>query len=261
VIASPKWIRSTGPAGRNCYPDSRMRPSIRHGLTVRPIGGGRLSHLVLKTAEGAVGVAQVTVMRIRSSRRDRVCPLGPVVEEEGSGDGSRGLRGDGCPSSGGVCSEARPAAPDRTLRRPGGKRSFRNDPVRRGICADFGSRVPNAGARPRATSRRDTEIPGSEVEEPTQSFREERIVRDRRNRRRALERFAGVYREMIGRKRFRTSVDIDLFAEVQRNLPDAQKLRIFICEYRAWPLRRRSERVSGTREFTCSVRRAMTGWI
>jgi lipid II:glycine glycyltransferase (peptidoglycan interpeptide bridge formation enzyme) len=37
---------------------------------------------------------------------------------------------------------------------------------------------------------------------------------------------------MIGRKKFRSSVDIDVFAEVQRNLPEAQKMRIFLCECR-----------------------------
>jgi lipid II:glycine glycyltransferase (peptidoglycan interpeptide bridge formation enzyme) len=46
------------------------------------------------------------------------------------------------------------------------------------------------------------------------------------------ERFARMYREMIDRKRFRSSVDIDLFAEVQRNLPEEQKMRIFLCECR-----------------------------
>ncbi|MBF8260066.1 MAG: hypothetical protein HW377_2440, partial [Actinobacteria bacterium] len=45
------------------------------------------------------------------------------------------------------------------------------------------------------------------------------------------ERFTGVYREMIGRKKFRSSVDVDVFAEVQRNLAEAQKMRIFICEF------------------------------
>ena len=44
--------------------------------------------------------------------------------------------------------------------------------------------------------------------------------------------FAGLYREMLHRKRRVSSVSIDRFIEIQKDLPEALKLQVMLCEYR-----------------------------
>lgn len=196
-------------------------------------GEGRLSHLVLKTAEGAVGVAQVTVMRIPILGAGiAYVPWGPLWRRKGAatdpgdfGEMVARLRAEYAVKRGLQLRIAPCVAQEGSDR--------------------FGTILCAEGYAP-------TSVPGYrtlvlDLAQPLDAIRKslDQKWRNQLNRSEKnglsviegtggelFERFAGVYREMIGRKRFRTSVDIDLFAEVQRNLPDAQKLRIFICEYR-----------------------------
>jgi hypothetical protein len=42
--------------------------------------------------------------------------------------------------------------------------------------------------------------------------------------------FAAIYRELLARKQFETTVDIDQFARIQRALPEPLKMRVLLCE-------------------------------
>jgi lipid II:glycine glycyltransferase (peptidoglycan interpeptide bridge formation enzyme) len=42
--------------------------------------------------------------------------------------------------------------------------------------------------------------------------------------------FTAIYRELLARKQFETSVDIDEFARIQRALPESLKMRVLLCE-------------------------------
>ena len=195
-------------------------------------GEGRVSHLVLKTAEGAVGIAQVTVMRIPIIGAGiAYVPWGPLWRRKGEatdtgnfGDMVARLRAEYAVKRGLLLRIAPNVAPEGSDR--------------------FEAILGNEGyAR--------TSIPGyrtlvldltrsvDAIRKSLDSKWRNQLNRSEKNGLSVLEgtgnglyeRFAGVYREMIGRKKFRSSVDIDVFSEVQRNLPEAQKMRIFICEF------------------------------
>jgi lipid II:glycine glycyltransferase (peptidoglycan interpeptide bridge formation enzyme) len=196
-------------------------------------GEGRLSHLVLKTAEGAVGIAQVTVMRIPILGAGiAYVPWGPLWRRKGE-------------------------AADTGNFREMVARLRAEYAAKRGLLLRIAPNVAQEGSdRFEAILGSEgyarTSIPGYrtlvlDLTRPADAIRKslDQKWRNQLNRSEKnglsvvegagvelFERFAGVYREMIGRKRFRTSVDIDLFAEVQRNLPEEQKMRIFLCECR-----------------------------
>jgi hypothetical protein len=200
-------------------------------------GEGRLNHLVLKTAEGAVGIAQVIVMSIPLIGGGvAYVPWGPLWRKKGEATGTDNFK--------------EMVARLRT-----------EYAVKRGLLLRVAPNIP------REASGRFEMILGEEgyARTPVPGYRtlvldltqhvdairksldqkwRNQLNRSERNGLSVLEgtgvelyeRFAGVYREMIDRKRFHSSVDIDLFAEVQRNLPENQKMRIFICEHLGVPV-------------------------
>jgi hypothetical protein len=50
------------------------------------------------------------------------------------------------------------------------------------------------------------------------------------------DQFAALYGELMARKQFETTVDIGQYRRIQQRLPDAQKMRIFICLKEGRPL-------------------------
>jgi len=50
------------------------------------------------------------------------------------------------------------------------------------------------------------------------------------------ETFSIIYREMRKRKAFETTVDVDEFAHIQRELPEAQRMQVLICEDNGVPV-------------------------
>jgi hypothetical protein len=48
--------------------------------------------------------------------------------------------------------------------------------------------------------------------------------------------FAGIYEEMLARKKFTPSSDLDEFARLQQLLPEHHRLRVFICEENGVPI-------------------------
>jgi len=50
-----------------------------------------------------------------------------------------------------------------------------------------------------------------------------------------FEAFSFIYKEMRRRKSFESTVDIDEFASMQRDLPEPQRMRVLICEQRGVP--------------------------
>jgi lipid II:glycine glycyltransferase (peptidoglycan interpeptide bridge formation enzyme) len=48
--------------------------------------------------------------------------------------------------------------------------------------------------------------------------------------------FLGLYEDMMGRKRFRTSVDVREFQNIQSDLPDGLKMRILVCRAEGRPV-------------------------
>ena len=195
-------------------------------------GEGRLSHLVLKTAEGVVGIAQVTVMRIPIIGAGiAYVPWGPLWKRKGEatdtgnfGDMVARLRAEYAVKRGlllRIAPNVVPEGSDRFEAILGNEGYARTSiPGYRTLVLDL--------TRPLDAIRKSLD----------QKWRNQ-LNRSEKNGLSVIEgtgaelyeRFAGVYREMIGRKRFRSSVDIDVFSEVQRNLPEAQKMRIFICEF------------------------------
>jgi hypothetical protein len=49
-------------------------------------------------------------------------------------------------------------------------------------------------------------------------------------------RFTGIYNELLARKKFETTVDIQEFARIQRALPEPLKMRVLLCEKDGKPL-------------------------
>jgi lipid II:glycine glycyltransferase (peptidoglycan interpeptide bridge formation enzyme) len=45
-----------------------------------------------------------------------------------------------------------------------------------------------------------------------------------------FDRFAGIYHELLDRKRFETTVDIEEFRRIQRALPEPLKMTLMLCE-------------------------------
>jgi len=50
------------------------------------------------------------------------------------------------------------------------------------------------------------------------------------------ENFSIIYKEMRKRKTFETTVDVDEFAHIQRELPEAQRMQVLICEDKGVPV-------------------------
>lgn len=216
------------------FDDATIYQSWSYG--VARWGEGRLSHLVLKTAEGAIGIAQVTVMSIPWIGGVAYVPWGPLWRKKGEAPGTGNFR----------------EMVARLRTEYAGKR---------GLLLRVAPNIPREGnGRFESILEEEgyarTSFPGYrtlvlDLSQPLAAIRHSldqkwrnQLNRSERNGLSVLEgtggelyeRFAGVYREMIGRKRFHSSVDIDEFAEIQRNLPENQKMRIFICEHRGVPV-------------------------
>src|ERR1035441_4769887 len=117
---------------------------------------------------------------------------------------------------------------------------FRDDPVPPAFetaCAEFGSQ-PGTSTAPYRTIRVDLT--------PAPEFIRKRLDQKWRNQLNAAERngltiregvgddpfaeFTAIYRELLARKQFETTVDIDEFARIQRALPEPLKMRVLLCE-------------------------------
>jgi hypothetical protein len=117
---------------------------------------------------------------------------------------------------------------------------FREDsaaPAFEAACADIGFQSGTASARYR-TIRVDLT--------PAPELIRKRLDQKWRNQLNAAERngltiregsgddlfaeFTAIYRELLARKQFDTTVDIDEFARIQRALPEPLKMRILLCE-------------------------------
>ena len=196
-------------------------------------GEGRLSHLVLKAAGCPVGIAQVIVMRIPVLGAGiAYVPWGPLWRRKGEaadigifGEMVARIRAEYAVKRGLLLR----IAPNVVW-----EGSDRFGPI---LAAEGYARTSIPGYR---TLVLDLTQPLDAIRKSLDQKWRNQLNRSEKNGLSVIEgtgaelyeRFSGVYREMIGRKRFRSSVDIGLFAEAQRNLPETQRMRIFICECR-----------------------------
>jgi hypothetical protein len=117
---------------------------------------------------------------------------------------------------------------------------FRDDPAALAFetaCAEFGFQ-PGTAAAPYRTVRVDlTPAPELIRKRLDQKWRNQLNAADRNGltirEGTGEDRFAeftAIYRELLARKQFETTVDIDEFARMQRALPEPLKMRVLLCE-------------------------------
>ncbi len=216
------------------FNDASLYQSWSYG--VARWGDGKLSHLVLKEKEEVVGIAQVTVVRLPVvgagiasvswgplwRRRDRTQDLGAfkalIVSLKEEYAGRRGLLVRIAPNV--FCDEGEETA--KILREEGYER---NGPQYRTLVLDL-TRTIDA------------------IRKSLDQKWRNQLNRAEKNSLSVLEgtgedlydMFSVIYRDMMSRKKFNTSVDIEVFREVQRDLPGRQKMQILVCEYQKRPV-------------------------
>ena len=197
-------------------------------------GAKNLSHLLLKSAGQVVGMAQFRIVRVPLlSSGIAYLRWGPLSR-----------RCDAPPDPDLLPALLEAIADEYARRRRLLVRIlpnvFRDDPAAPAFetaCAEFGFQ-PGTAAAPYRTIRVDLGSPPELIRK--------RLDQKWRNQLNAAERngltiregsgdelfaeFTAIYRELLARKQFETTVEIDEFARIQRALPEPLKMRVLLCE-------------------------------
>jgi hypothetical protein len=197
-------------------------------------GERNLSHLLLKQDDQVVGMAQFRIVRVPLlSSGIAYLRWGPLFR-----------RRDAAPAPDLLPALLKAITDEYARRRrllvrilPNVFREGPAAPAFEAACAEFGLQ-PGTAAAPYRTIRVDLA--------PAPELIRKRLDQKWRNQLNAAERngltvhegtdddlfaeFTAIYRELLARKQFDTTVDIDEFARIQRALPEPLKMRVLLCE-------------------------------
>jgi lipid II:glycine glycyltransferase (peptidoglycan interpeptide bridge formation enzyme) len=197
-------------------------------------GERNLSHLLLKQDDQVVGMAQFRIVRVPLlSSGIAYLRWGPLYR--------------GCDAS--VLDAVLPALMNAITEEYARRRGllvrilpnvFRDDPAAAAFetaCVEFGFQSSTASASYRTIRVDLTPAPELIRKRLDQKWRNQLNAAERNNLtvREGTDddlfaRFTAIYRELLARKQFDTTVDIDEFARIQQDLPEPLKMRVLLCE-------------------------------